>query len=242
MPSTNEPTSALASRIVVVTREKGYNEDVRAWLGIDSPVEIPLTVTDFEELGVVSEQLHRRTPVEKFATVVVTSPRVRDYLPLAIPYLQPDADVATVGAASTAAAAAAGLRGTMTSDRGAEGLVAQIRKGPVLSLGARFTRPELASGLRRRAFEHEHLVCYTTRPCALNAEQQAGLHRAEVLIIGAPSAWDVAAPFVSPTTVVVVPGLTTARAVQRDHARVVEAWGPTMGVAVANFFHRSSST
>ncbi len=50
------------------------------------------------------------------------------------------------------------------------------------------------------------------------------LRAAQVVFIGAPSAWRAARDFVDEGAWVVVPGRRTAEVVVQDHARVIEGW------------------
>jgi hypothetical protein len=52
------------------------------------------------------------------------------------------------------------------------------------------------------------------------------LATSDVVVIGAPSAWEVAAPHIRPETVVVVQGTTTAEIVRENHPAMVIAATP----------------
>jgi hypothetical protein len=56
---------------------------------------------------------------------------------------------------------------------------------------------------------------------------------ADVVFIGAPSAWSVARELVADATWVVVPGSSTAADVRRDHDRVIEGWGADLRTRLA---------
>ena len=58
--------------------------------------------------------------------------------------------------------------------------------------------------------------------------QRETLAGADVLFIGAPSAWDVAKAYVSKNAWVVVPGPSTGDAVRASHDRVLEGWEPAI--------------
>jgi uroporphyrinogen-III synthase len=114
----------------------------------------------------------------------------------------------------------------LIGEGGAADLAPAVNEGPVLLLGAASMRDELERELVTRGLVVERLACYETVPADLSGAEQAALANADVVFIGAPSAWSVAQDFVSERTLVVVPGPTTATAVQRNHPRVVEGWGP----------------
>ncbi len=100
--------------------------------------------------------------------------------------------------------------------------------GPVLLLGAATMRPELASALRAKGIDVVSVACYETQGATLSASDERLLRDADVVFIGAPSAWSVARELVAPETWVVVPGASTGTDVRRDHARVIEGWGPEL--------------
>jgi hypothetical protein len=60
----------------------------------------------------------------------------------------------------------------------------------------------------------------------LTITDQELLATSDVVVIGAPSAWAVAAPHIRPETVVVAQGTTTAEAVRETHPAVVMAATP----------------
>jgi len=57
---------------------------------------------------------------------------------------------------------------------------------------------------------------------------------ADVLFIGAPSAWAVARDFVANDTWVVIPGASTGAVVREDHRRVIDGWGPHLATRLAD--------
>jgi uroporphyrinogen-III synthase len=89
-------------------------------------------------------------------------------------------------------------------------------------------RDELATELLRRGLVVETLACYETVPADLSGADEATLRDADIVFIGAPSAWSVAEDFVSERSLVIVPGATTAALVGRHHPRVLEGWGPQL--------------
>jgi hypothetical protein len=77
------------------------------------------------------------------------------------------------------------------------------------------------------------IACYETNGVALSANDVQVLRDADVLFIGAPSAWALAREHVSDGAWVVVPGATTGAAVRADHPRVIEGWGPHLSTQLA---------
>ncbi len=215
---------------VVLTREAGKNDELRTWLPNDFTVnDVPLTTTHYLAIDDVAREIADGGHVGKYETLVVTSTRAKDYLDLAREALAPDADVFSVGPASTRALVERGFAVTGEATSRARDLAARITRGPVLLLGASQMRSELADDLNDRGLDVVHVACYETRPVAPRDDEIALLRSADVVFVGAPSAWSVAAAFVGPQTWVVVPGATTGDAVRRDHERVVEGWGPLIG-------------
>ena len=216
---------------VVVTREAGYNDSLRAWLASDAVVdEVPLTATSFVDDAIIEASV--AALVERaISVIVVTSARAARGAQIASRVLS--AQVLSVGAATSAALES---RGVVVSGEGesAVDLARRIGAGPVLSLGARDTRPELAGELAARGIETFHIACYETRAAALSEAQRETLRRADVVLIGAPSAWAVARDDVAPETWVVVPGATTREAVLASHERVLEGWGPELAARLAD--------
>jgi hypothetical protein len=62
----------------------------------------------------------------------------------------------------------------------------------------------------------------------LTSQQRETLANADVVFIGAPSAWEVAKDYVSRGAWVVVPGSTTGDAVRASHDQVLEGWEPAI--------------
>ena len=213
---------------VVLTRETGRNDQLRAWLHDSFDVdEIPLTRTETfdDDVAAAIESFH----VHDFRYLVATSARAADATARAAARIE--APVLSVGPVTSAALAArdVDVAGEATSAFEVAGL---IEAGPVLSLGARETRPELARALGERGVTLTHLACYATVPVELTPEQASRLAVADVVFIGAPSAWAVAAPFVREATWVVVPGETTGEVVRAAHARVHVGWGPDLATTL----------
>ena len=116
----------------------------------------------------------------------------------------------------------------VVGDTGVVDLDAEIADGPVLLLGAAAMREELAESLIQRGVVVEKLTCYETIPAVLAPEEEIQLREADVVFIGAPSAWLVAMMYLDPQTWVVVPGSTTEGAVSRHHGRVLVGWNPAL--------------
>ncbi len=214
---------------IVLTRETGHNEQLRSLVPEDAHVvEVPLTTTDYFSVGHVDEELRASRDYGTFAALVVTSPRARDYLEVARDALSPDACVYSVGRATTRLLVGEGITVTGESSGSALELSEIIQRGPVLLLGAGVIRDELPAALHKSGLRIAHVACYETRPVALDGEAVVSLRNADVVFIGAPSAWHVAQEFIAPTTWVVVPGLTTGGEVRATHERVIEGWEPSL--------------
>jgi uroporphyrinogen-III synthase len=89
-------------------------------------------------------------------------------------------------------------------------------------------REELTESLLERGVMVEKLTCYETIPAVLTPNEEIELREADVVFIGAPSAWLVAMIYLDPQTWVVVPGSTTASVVARHHERVLVGWNPAL--------------
>jgi uroporphyrinogen-III synthase len=159
-----------------------------------------------------------------YATVAITSARAARYLPSVLDQCANDAVIAVVGPATHAAVLAAGVGdhaivgGPAAIDAAA--LATVINRGPVLHLGAATPRAELADGVAMRGLSFTHVTCYSTRPRVLDGLEQEKLNLGDIIAISAPSAWQVAKEHVRTSTMIVVPGATTADAVRADHERV----------------------
>jgi uroporphyrinogen-III synthase len=213
--------------LVVVTRERGHNDALTAWLPDDATVrEVPLTTTRFFDSDEVMNVLRESHYFGQFRYLVVTSARSALYASLAKEALGLHGAVLVVGTATAHALEDESVDVGLIGDGGAADLAPAINEGPVLLLGAAGMRDELEQALLSRGLAVETLPCYETVQADLSGADQATLRDADVIFIGAPSAWSVAQDFVSGQTLVVVPGATTAAAVRRSHARVLEGWGP----------------
>ncbi|MHB1251664.1 MAG: uroporphyrinogen-III synthase, partial [Acidimicrobiales bacterium] len=211
-----------------MTRERGHNDALRALVPEGSDVvEVPLTETRYYDLAEVAASMNAWRDV-RFSTLVVTSARSAPYLEVVAPRLAPDAQVFSVGAASSRALVARGFTPSAEAEDGAAQLAPLITRGPVLLLGAKVMRGELGEALDKSALRIEHLACYETVPVTPDDAGAHALRSAQVVFVGAPSAWRTAQEFIAPSTWVVVPGATTAGEVRARHERVIEGWGPEL--------------
>lgn len=220
---------------VVLTRERGRNDSLREWLPADASVsEVPLTTTKYFERDDVRAALERfaSTP---FRSIALTSERSAEYVELALD-VSPDAALFVVGPATKRALITHGLRVDGEGVGGAESLAPLISGGPVLLLGASSMRDELGWALRAKGLEVVAVACYETLSRTLTSSDVATLGGADVVFIGAPSAWNVARDAVASDAWVVVPGATSAAAVLADHPRVIEGWGPPLRTRLAELF------
>lgn len=213
---------------VVVTRERGRNESLVSWMPEGATVrEVPLTATRFYDEASVAGELND-SPAGPFHSLVVTSVRAVPYVTLARGALADGADIFSVGSSTTRALRDCGVAVRAEAAGVAVDLAPVVSRGPVLLLGARVTRGELATELRASGIVVVAVACYETGATAPDASGEQALRNADVVIIGAPSAWAVAAPFVNAAAWVVVPGATTSAAVRSAHERVLEGWGPSL--------------
>ncbi len=213
----------------VVTREAGYNGVLREWLPTGTSVEeVPLTTTQYVETEDVRAAIENFDAVERYRTLVVTSERSARYVDIALAASASDVEVCCVGTPTARALKGRGVSVDITGEGTADDLARRIANGPVLILGAKVQRGELRSSLLAKGLEVLPVACYETIPVTLDKSDVAKVRAADVIFIGAPSAWAVAREVVDPDTWVVVPGATTAAAVQRDHVRLIEGWGPDL--------------
>jgi uroporphyrinogen-III synthase len=214
---------------VVVTRERGHNAELVSWVPEDaSLVEVPLTTTRYFDSDEVHDTLRASRHFGHFRALVVTSARSALYVALARDALAPGGTVLSVGTATARALENEDVDVDVVGDTGAVDLDAAIADGPVLLLGAAAMRDELATTLVGRGVVVEKLACYETVPVPLTPDDEIALREAEVVFIGAPSAWFVASRYLEPQAWVVVPGATTASVVSRDHERVIVGWDPAL--------------
>lgn len=214
---------------VVLTREAGHNSEFAAWVPEDASLEeVPLTETRFFEGDKFLESLRADDLYGEYRALVVTSARSALYVGLAREALHEGGTVLSVGTATAAALEDEDVEVDVVGSSGAAELAPTIHEGPVLLLGAAQMRDELSNALRARGITVTTLACYETVPATLGAEDKRLLREADVVFIGAPSAWRVAKEFVTDAAWVVVPGVTTATEVKFAHDRVLEGWGPTL--------------
>ena len=210
---------------VVLTREAGRNDGLRAWLPAQCVVdEVPLTTTTYRDERDVALELAHGRYFGSFVALVVTSARASRYAQLARSALSPHAQILSVGPATTAALAGVGIAAHFEADARAADLGRYVHEGPVLVVGAAEMREELLDDFAQRHVVSVRCEVYRTRGVHLDASAKAKISNTDVLFIGAPSAWRQTRVHVSPTTWVVVPGSSTGEVVRREHERVLEGW------------------
>ncbi len=209
---------------VVLTREEGHNDALRARLprGAEA-IEVPLTRTVSRDHAAVAEEA-TRDPRAPFASLVVTSARGAPYVDDVVASLRPGWRTYAVGPATAHALDGLGWGASVVGREGAGALGRAVSEGPVLVLAAATTRPELVAELERRGLAAATVACYATEPLVPDEAGRRALRSADVVVIGAPSAWAVARPLVAATAWVLVPGATTGAEVRRSHERVLEGW------------------
>jgi uroporphyrinogen-III synthase len=219
---------------IVVTREEGKNDTLMAWLptGVTAD-EVPLTTTFYIDPDDVRAALMSLPAYGTFRSLVVTSERGADYVEIALHASTSDVEVFVVGPTTSSALTTRGLRVHVHGDGSADALAPLVSRGPVLLLGARAMRKELITTLREKGLEAETVACYETVGVALDSSDEATLRNADVIFIGAPSAWMVAREHVQRDAWVVVPGATTGAAVRLDHPHVIEGWGAQLTTRLA---------
>jgi len=216
--------------LVVLTREAGFNDQVRQWIGgVGDVVEAPLTTTIFHDVEDVRREITATALAGQFAALAVTSVRARAYVAVAVAALAEGAGVYSVGLATTHMLEEEGVTVAGVATSRAQDLATLIDVGPVLHVCARDARPELSTALAAKGVDVVPVIAYETVAVSVSDDVAWLLARADVLVIGAPSSWSVARTYVSSSSWVVVPGATTAAEVKRDHARVIEVWGPELG-------------
>lgn len=219
---------------VVVTREAGKNDPLLAWLPPEATVtEVPLTTTTYFDLDDVSVALDESPGNGKYHSLVVTSERSADYVEMALRASAPDVEIFSVGPTTTTALESRHVKVFAQGDGSADSLAPRLARGPVLLLGATSMREELGAALRAKGLEVVAIACYETVGALLEKSGKETLRDADVLFIGAPSAWAVARENVGPDTWVVVPGASTGAVVRVEHPRVIEGWGPHLRTRLA---------
>jgi uroporphyrinogen-III synthase len=219
---------------IVLTREEGMNESIVQWLPRDATIStVPLTTTRFFDVDAVAVALAASPFYGSFRSVVVTSARSCVYVALALEASLADVDIYSVGSTTTAALGEFGVSVTAQAHGAAATLANDIEHGPVLLIGAAAMRDELPVALRAKSVDVTVLACYETLALDVSHEQRSTLGSADVVLIGAPSAWRVAQASIGPNTWVVVPGASTGDVVRSSHERVLEGWGPALRTQLA---------
>ena len=214
---------------VVLTREAGENESLASWLPDGCHVrEVPLTTTRYVGDDEVARELRASSFYGSFNALVVTSARTVRYVEVASDALAKGAEVFSVGPSTTASLYERGVNVTAQAAGRSIDLARQVLQGPVLLLGAASMRDDLSDALSARGLEVVRVTCYETVPVTPDERGASVLREAQVVFVGAPSAWAVARDFVSRDAWVVVPGATTCAVVRADHERVLEGWGPSL--------------
>ena len=210
---------------VTLTREPPRNDEVRRRLeGHCIVQELALTSTREFEASAIDSALEQLVDVPQ--TIVVTSSRAAMFVARALVRF-PRATVVAVGPATLRALELQGVSDVHVSPAlSAMSIAAMDLGAPVLSLGALHPRPELTDGLEVRGVAHTHVAVYETVARVLTPIEQETLATSDAVVIGAPSAWTVAAPHIRPETVVVAQGATTAEVVAATHHAVVIAGTP----------------
>lgn len=227
--------------LVALTREFGHNEELRAWVGSRAEVvEVALTTTTYRTRAEVEHEIRESRNFGRFASLVVTSARAHEFLGLVGTALVGAPEVFSVGAATSRALTRSGFDVTVESPGAASELAAFITHGPVLVLAARRGRSELIDELNARSLEPTLVECYETHAVELSDEACGQLARADVVFIGAPSAWRVARAVVREDAWVLVPGTTTFEEVRAAHDRVLIGWGEEFALAWARVMATTS--
>lgn len=212
--------------LVALTRESGRNEPLRRW--VDSRarvVEVPLTFTRYRSVDDVANDVRTSRHFGQFHALVATSSRVEPYVDIAAESLIAGSMSYSVGARTTAMLENHGLSVSYQSTGTSVEVAPRIEQGPVLILGAVNGRHELVDLLRSRHLESHFVRCYETRPVVLDEEAVGTLRNANVVFIGAPSAWRVAREVIARDAWVLVPGRTTLNVVRSTHQRSLVGWG-----------------
>jgi uroporphyrinogen-III synthase len=188
--------------------------------------EVPVTRTTLTARDEVRKEIAASTWAGDYQTIVLSSARATPYVDVALDYAVSSPVFGAVGRVTKKSLENLGYVVALAPEvSNARALGALVAKGPVLFVGARNPRPELEESVRAKGFEFFAATCYETTPLNLSPDEEAILKEADVIIIGAPSAWQAAKPFVSASTWVVVPGETTADEIRGEHERVRVAWG-----------------
>ncbi len=210
------------------------NESVLQWLPSDAAISaVPLTTTEYFDVDAVAVALAASPFFGSFRSLVITSARSCVYAALALEASLDEVEIYSVGPTTTAALQEFGVVVRAQANGPAATLANEIGRGPVLMIGAAAMRDELAIALRAKNVDVVVVACYETRALTLSHEQRSTLSSADVVLIGAPSAWRVAQSSVGLETWVVVPGTSTGDVVRTTHERVLVGWGPTLRAQLA---------
>lgn len=214
---------------LVLTREVGHNDEARSWFAGDVMVrEVPLTTTWYVPADVLEREVRASGHYGGFATLVVTSARTAHFVDVLVAAMAEGAEIMAVGAYTNEALARRGVHVDAQGESGAGSLAPLVSRGPVLLAGASSMREELPLALAERGLEVTRVTCYETRLASLTEEEGTVLREADVVLIGAPSAWAVARDLVRDDAWIVAVGETTAAAVRQSHQRVLVGWGPEL--------------
>jgi uroporphyrinogen-III synthase len=212
---------------VVVTRERGMNDTLISWLPDTATVyEVPLTTTRYFDADEVQVMLRVDEHYGDYRALVVSSARSVRYVDIAREALSEGGITLSVGSATSRALERENVDVDVVGHGGAADLALAINEGPVLLLGAAAMRDDLSEALEAKGIEATQLACYETVPEDLGVYDVKILRKADVIFIGAPSAWLVAGAHVPEHAWVIVPGATTGDIVRRQHQWVIEGWGP----------------
>ena len=221
-----------------LTRERGWNDDLAGYLPDGtSCLEIPATETLYVADDDVRLALSRTGDPTRFRWLIVTSARAARAVAAVHGQLVPTIRTAVVGQATARAVRAVGCGVDVVGESGALSLADALTDGPVLWLGAAAPHDELTPVLAQRGVTLTHVAVYATRARTLAEDERAALRSCDVVVVGAPSAWDAVRDDVAPSAIIVVPGATTEEAVG-DSSRVVVGWDATTAARVTDALAR----
>ena len=214
---------------VVLTREAGMNDELRKWIPKRvTVVEVPLTTTSYRDVTAFSTELKNLDSCGAFTGLVVTSARSARYVSPALANCSSDVKIYSVGSSTSRAITKTGNEVDVEASAMSSELASHIASGPVLIIGAKEMRHELSDELNSKAVPTVRVWCYETVGAELDQKQRDELSSADVVIIGAPSAWKVAKPHVRSEAWVIASGEITASEIRDDHNRVKIGWGKSL--------------
>ena len=207
---------------VVLTREAGKNESLH-WMipAVAEISEVPLTQTVYFSIPAFEAAL---VDIHDSKAIAISSARAARFVTPALEKLG-DLPLYCVGESTAAALRECGISPRWVGAGGATELARAIPEGLVLFIGAKASREELGVEFFKRGIELQLAACYETIPAELSMNSQAVLAGAEVIFIGAPSAWAVARSFVRKECLVVTSGATTGAIVRETHDYTIDGWG-----------------